>query len=63
MGGRLADRQDFEYKEIAEILGIPIGTVMSRLYRGRKMLQKSLRAYATDRGVIRLEESEDEVAS
>lgn len=48
----LADLQDFSYKEIAEILNCPVGTVMSRLYRGRKMLQKSLAGYARQRGII-----------
>ena len=40
----LADLQEFAYKEIAEILDIPVGTVMSRLFRGRKQLQKLLLA-------------------
>jgi RNA polymerase sigma-70 factor, ECF subfamily len=47
----LADVEGFSYKEIAEILDIPIGTVMSRLHRGRKGLQKRLYEYAVDRGL------------
>ena len=49
----LADVDGFSYKEIAEILDVPIGTVMSRLHRGRKSLQKSLHSFALERGVIR----------
>ncbi|MFN7131409.1 MAG: sigma-70 family RNA polymerase sigma factor, partial [Myxococcales bacterium] len=52
-----ADLQEFSYKEIAEILGCPVGTVMSRLYRGRKLLQKMLKNYATVAGVLK-DESE-----
>jgi RNA polymerase sigma-70 factor, ECF subfamily len=48
----LADVEGFAYKEIAEILDIPIGTVMSRLHRGRKALQKRLYDFAIDRGLI-----------
>ena len=45
-----ADVQGYSYKEIAEILGIPAGTVMSRLHRGRKLLRVLLMDYAKDRG-------------
>ena len=47
----LADVEGFSYKEIAEILDIPIGTVMSRLHRGRKALQKKLWSVAEERGL------------
>jgi RNA polymerase sigma-70 factor, ECF subfamily len=47
----LADVEGFSYKEIAEIVDIPIGTVMSRLHRGRKALQKRLYLFATERGL------------
>jgi len=48
----LADVEGFSYKEIAEILGIPIGTVMSRLHRGRKAMQKALFEFAIEQGLI-----------
>ncbi len=48
----LADLQEFSYKEIADILECPVGTVMSRLFRGRKLLQKTLRQYALGEGVL-----------
>ena len=47
----LADVEGFSYKEIAEILDIPIGTVMSRLHRGRKAMQRALFEYAHARGL------------
>jgi RNA polymerase sigma-70 factor (ECF subfamily) len=46
----LADVEGFSYKEIAEIVGVPAGTVMSRLHRGRKLLRTSLADYAKERG-------------
>jgi RNA polymerase sigma-70 factor, ECF subfamily len=48
----LADVEGFSYKEIAEILDIPIGTVMSRLHRGRKGLEKRLYEFATNRRLV-----------
>ena len=48
----LSDLQDFSYKEIADILECPVGTVMSRLFRGRRLLQKALAAYAAERGIV-----------
>lgn len=48
----LADLEGFSYKEIAEILDIPIGTVMSRLHRGRKAMQKRLWEFAKQRGLL-----------
>jgi RNA polymerase sigma-70 factor (ECF subfamily) len=48
----LADVEGFSYKEIADILDIPIGTVMSRLHRGRKALQKALFQFGMERGLV-----------
>ena len=48
----LADVEGFSYKEIAEILDIPIGTVMSRLHRGRKALQKALHEFGMHEGRV-----------
>jgi RNA polymerase sigma-70 factor (ECF subfamily) len=48
----LADIQDFSYQEIADMLEVPLGTVMSRLHRGRKALQKFLVGFAQERGLI-----------
>ncbi len=53
----LADIEGLSYKEIAEALQIPIGTVMSRISRARRQLQKSLWQYARDRGYVRSEAS------
>jgi RNA polymerase sigma-70 factor (ECF subfamily) len=49
----LADVEGFSYKEIAEILDVPIGTVMSRLHRGRKALQKVLHDVGVQRGLVK----------
>ncbi|MDP8930651.1 MAG: sigma-70 family RNA polymerase sigma factor [Actinomycetota bacterium] len=53
----LADVEGFSYKEIADIMGTPVGTVMSRLHRGRKALQRALAEYARGRGIVGRSES------
>ena len=57
----LADVEGFAYKEIAQILDIPIGTVMSRIHRGRKALEKQLHDYAGQRNLLPDEEEEPDL--
>lgn len=52
----LADAEGFSYNEISEILDVPMGTVMSRIHRGRKRLRESLRSYATELGIVAAKE-------
>jgi len=58
----LADVEELSYKEIAEVMGCPIGTVMSRLHRARKQLQVSLQQHATELGIIDADDNETEDA-
>jgi RNA polymerase sigma-70 factor (ECF subfamily) len=58
----LADVNGFSYKQISDILGIPVGTVMSRLHRGRRALRDKLHAFAVTEGYIRSEQADDEAS-
>ncbi len=59
----LCDVEGFSYKEIADIMDCPMGTVMSRLYRGRRLLRKELYDFAVDQGIVKPERNEDRKAS
>jgi RNA polymerase sigma-70 factor (ECF subfamily) len=56
----LSDVEDFSYAEMAQIMDVPLGTVMSRLHRGRKALQKRLWELAMERGIIKGERDKPE---
>jgi RNA polymerase sigma-70 factor (ECF subfamily) len=58
----LCDVEEFSYEEIAQIMGCPIGTVMSRLHRGRKLLQRTLYNHALALGIVKGEERPGENA-
>ena len=53
----LADVEELSYKEIADVIGCPIGTVMSRLHRARRMLQKRLVHQAVHLGIVSAEDA------
>ena len=55
----LCDLEGLSYKEIAEVIDRPVGTVMSRLYRGRRILEDKLKAVALEQGLIKEEASDD----
>ena len=59
----LADVEGFSYKEISEIAGVPTGTVMSRLHRGRKQLREKLTEYAKELGYSTKSGKDEEDAS
>jgi RNA polymerase sigma-70 factor (ECF subfamily) len=55
----LCDVEGFSYREIAEIMECPVGTVMSRLYRGRRLLRRALYDFAVTRGIVKPQPTED----
>ena len=59
----LCDVQGLSYKEIAEIMQTPVGTVMSRLFRGRKLLAAALREFALSQGYVRADKPADATAA
>ncbi len=59
----LSDVEEFSYKEIADIMDCPVGTVMSRLYRARRQMQRMLYHHAVDRGFIQADEAQEETPS
>ena len=54
----LCDIEGLSYKEIADVMGTPVGTVMSRLFRGRRLLQASLKDFAIQAGYVKPEPSD-----
>jgi len=59
----LCDVEEFTYREIADIMDCPVGTVMSRLHRGRKLLQAALREHAVRAGIIKDKDSNLDAAA
>lgn len=55
----LCDLEDLSYREIADILDCPLGTVMSRLHRGRRFLQRELRGYAEEQGILHADQRDE----
>ncbi len=62
MAVMLCDVEEFSYEEAAEIMGCPVGTVMSRLHRGRKALKSSLLHHAQELGIVQKPAAEDAVS-
>src|SRR6266566_8568122 len=56
----LVDVEGFSYKDAAEVLGVPIGTVMSRLHRARRQLQRSLYDYAEESGIVHARDEDEQ---